>query len=260
MALLDYRCTSAAIRAAQPKMAVFSIGAVEQHSSHLPLGTDWLIAGELSGRVARRLGAFLVPPLPFSMSQCHGFMAGTVWLKPKTLAAVLTDVVSSLQAQGIHRIVLLNCHGGNFVLEAAMRELNLSRPGLRLIMPGGDAVMGVRQSIFRTAGQEVHAGEWETSVELAFNAEHVHAKEERQDWVPPVGREFLDYAFMDALSETGVWGCPTLATVEKGKMALDAQVEGICQAAQKAFAFLDGLPPRGGQKGRGNGDSGDSGD
>ncbi len=242
MALLDYRSTAAAIRAGQPKVAVFAIGAVEQHSYHLPLGTDWLIARELSGRVARRLDAFLVPPLPFSMSQCHGFMAGTAWLKPKTLAAVLTDVVSSLQAQGIHRIVLLNCHGGNFVLEAAMREMNLSRRDLRLIMPGGDAVMGARQAIFKTAGQEVHAGEWETSVQLAFNAEHVKA--ERQDWVPPVGREFLDYAFMDALSETGVWGCPTLATAEKGKAALDAQVEGICQAAQKAFAFLDVLVPR----------------
>jgi creatinine amidohydrolase len=247
MALLDYRSTAASIRAARPTVAVISIGAVEQHSYHLPLGTDWLIARELSSRVAQRLDAFLVPPLPFSMSQCHGFMAGTVWLKPKTLAAVLTDVVSSLQAQGIHRIVLLNCHGGNFVLEAAMRELNLSRRDLRLIMPAGDAVMGTRQSIFQTAGQEVHAGEWETSVELAFNAEHVKA--ECQDWVPPVGREFLDYAFMDALSETGVWGCPTLATVEKGKAALDAQVEGICQAAQTAFAFLDGLRPSGSQNG-----------
>jgi creatinine amidohydrolase len=245
MGLLDYRSTAMSIRVARPQLAVFAIGAVEQHSYHLPLGTDWLIARELSSRVAQRLDAFLVPSLPFSMSQCHGFMAGTVWLKPKTLAAVLTDVVDSLQAQGIHRIVLLNCHGGNFVLDAAMRELNLSRRDLRLIMPGGDAVMGSRQSIFQTAGLEVHAGEWETSVELAFNAGHV--RPDRHDWLPSVGREFLDYAFMDALSETGVWGCPTLATPEKGKAALDAQVEGICWAAQRAFAFLDGLRPLGSQ-------------
>lgn len=231
------RWTSAQIRERHPEIAVFGIGAIEQHSFHLPLGTDWLAVAEITRRVAKELGAFLVPALPFSMSECHGPMPGTVWLKPKTLAAVITDVVNSLQAQGIHRIILVNGHGGNFVLEPMIRELNLARPSLQLVMPSGDLVISMDEPIFETAHLEVHAGEGETSFHLAFNAEHV--KSESVDFVPPVGREFLDYAYMSFISESGVWGKPTLATAAKGHAGLDAQVRVICEEAKLVFKFLD---------------------
>jgi len=96
--VLDARNTSKEIGEKLPEIAVFGIGAVEQHSIHLPLGTDWLGVSDLTQRVAKELDAFLVPALPFSMSECHGPMAGTVWLKPETLAAVVRDTVLSLSA------------------------------------------------------------------------------------------------------------------------------------------------------------------
>ena len=237
MKFADNRCTSAQIREMHPEMAVFGIGATEQHSVHLPLGTDWLAVSEITRRVAEKLGALLVPALPFSMSECHGPAAGTVWLKPKTLAAVVTDVVNSLQAQGINRIILVNGHGGNFVLEAVIRELNLARPSLQLTMPSGELVIGMEEQIFETANLEVHAGEAETSFHLAFNPEDV--KRESVDFVPPVGREFLDYAYMSYISKFGAWGCPTRGTAAKGQAGLDAQVRAICEEAQIIFKFLD---------------------
>jgi creatinine amidohydrolase len=237
MKFADNRSTSAQIREMHPEIAVFGIGATEQHSMHLPLGTDWLAVAEITRRVAEQLGAYLVPALPFSMSQCHGPAPGTVWLKPKTLAAVVTDVVNSLQAQGINRIILVNGHGGNFVLEAVIRELNLARPSLQLAMPSGELVIGMEEPIFETANLEVHAGEAETSFHLAFNAEHV--KDKSVDFVPSVGREFLDYAYMNYISESGVWGCPTRGTAAKGRVGLDAQVRAICKEAQVIFKFLD---------------------
>ena len=241
--LLDHRATSAQIRQARPDVAVFGIGAIEQHAHHLPLGTDWLAVSEAARRVAEELAAYLVPALPFSMSQCHGPMAGTVWLRPKTLAAVVADVVTSLQEQGIHRIVLVNGHGGNFVLEAVIRELNLSRPRLRLIMPGAASVLDADHQVCQTADLEVHAGEAETSVQLAIDPGLVTG--ERFDYVPPVGREFLDYAFMGYISERGVWGCATLGTAEKGRVILERQVQHICRLAREAFALLDDLTGRG---------------
>lgn len=239
MRFTNYCNTSSQIRERNPEIAVFGIGAIEQHSYHLPLGTDWLAVAEITRRVAEKLGAFLVPALPFSMSECHGPMPGTVWLKPKTLAAVITDVVNSLQAQGINRIILVNGHGGNFVLEAMIRELNLARPSLQLVMPSGELVISMEEPIFETGHLEVHAGEGETSFHLAFNAEHVKT-DKSVDYVPPVGREFLDYAYMSFISESGVWGCPSRATVAKGETALDAEVRSICQEAELVFKFLDG--------------------
>src|SRR5919198_1843555 len=160
--------TSPEVAAAHPDTAVIAIGAIEQHGPHLPVGTDFLWIQELSRRVADGLGAYWVPALPFSMSECHGPTAGTLWLRPETLAEVVRDLVTSLEAQGIHRIVLLNGHGGNFVLEPVVQELNATFADLRLIMPtwygGGD-----EPPIFESAGLEVHAGESETSTQLSIN-------------------------------------------------------------------------------------------
>src|SRR5512143_85299 len=88
MSMSNDRLTSAAIAAARPTLAVLGIGAMEQHSHHLPVGTDWIAVSEVCRRVAAELDAFLLPAIPFSMSECHGPMEGTVWLKPSTLAAV----------------------------------------------------------------------------------------------------------------------------------------------------------------------------
>jgi creatinine amidohydrolase len=239
MQRFDDSCTSPAISAGNPTMAVWGIGAIEQHSIHLPLGTDWLAVREIAARVAEDLGAFLVPALPFSMSQCHGPMAGTVWLKPKTLAAVVRDVVRSLRAQGIDKIILINGHGGNFVLEAVMRELNLSESGLQFVMPAGEMVIGLDRPVFETSHLEVHAGESETSFHLALNPEWV--KDECVDYLPPVGREFLDYAFISAISPAGVWGYPKKASAEKGHAGLALQVRAIAEGARKTFAALDAL-------------------
>jgi Creatinine amidohydrolase len=69
--MLDALSTSSAIAAARPTVAVLPIGSIEQHSRHLPLGTDWIAATALSHRVAAELGACLLPALPVSMGRCH---------------------------------------------------------------------------------------------------------------------------------------------------------------------------------------------
>ena len=45
--MLDDNSTSSAIAAAQPELAVLGIGAIEQHSHHLPVGTDWIALSEV---------------------------------------------------------------------------------------------------------------------------------------------------------------------------------------------------------------------
>lgn len=236
--MLDAYCTSDELAAAAPEMAVLGVGAVEQHSHHLPVGTDWIGASEMSRRVAEKLGAFWVPALPFSMSQCHGPMAGTVWLKPETLAEVVRDLVLSLAQWGVRKVVVINSHGGNFMLEVAIQELNLAHPDLQVILvPPLVLTAPGEEPIFETVGLEVHAGESETSSQLYLNGEHV--KEERVDYIPPVGREFLDYAFISHISPHGVWGTPSKATADKGEKAAIRQVEATVAHVRRVFAELD---------------------
>ena len=122
--MMDERSTSLEIRDRHPEIAVLGIGAIEQHGRHLPIGTDWMIAGELSRRVASELNAFLLPTIPISMSECHGSIESTVWIKPATLSAVLQDIASSLNEQGIFKLLVLNAHGGNFILAPTIQELS----------------------------------------------------------------------------------------------------------------------------------------
>ena len=208
------------------------IGSIEQHSRHLPLGTDWIAATALAHRVARELGAIVLPALPVSMGRCHKPMAGTVWLRPMTLADAVTDLVRSLAASGIRHVLIVNGHGGNFTLEVAARELNMAHPELTVLLPP----MTLRSNgppIFETAGMEVHAGESETSVMMAIDASLVG--DDRVDYIPPVGREYLDYALVGDISPEGVWGKPILATRDKGERAFEARVQSLVEYVRETF-------------------------
>ena len=236
--MLDANSTSQEIAQAAPEIAVLGIGAVEQHSIHLPLGTDWLAVRDLARRIAEELDAFLVPALPFGMSECHKPTAGTVWLKPETLAAVLRDAVLSLYEQGLRKVLVLNGHGGNLVLRPEIRRLNRAHPGLIVLMPPGFAPRPGEPKIW-DKGVGIHAGESETSRQLYLNREHVH--DERVDFLPDVGREFLDYVPIGAISEWGVWGHPSLGTAEKGAQATARQVARVVQWARETFARVEAL-------------------
>ena len=53
--------------------ALFCIGAIEQHSYHMPLGTDWLLGLSGSRLLARELAerglkVYLLPPIPIGTS------------------------------------------------------------------------------------------------------------------------------------------------------------------------------------------------
>ena len=58
------------------------------------------------------------------------------------------------------------------------------------------------------------------------------------DYVPPVGREFLDYAFMNQVSPEGMWGSSSYGSAAKGERALAAQVRAIIAFVQETFEVL----------------------
>jgi creatinine amidohydrolase len=236
--MIDTELSSPELAQRRPAIAVLGVGAIEQHGAHLPVGTDWTWIAHVSRRVAERLDAFWLPAIPFSMSECHGEMAGTVWLKPETLAKVIRDLVLAMRAQGIHRIVIMNGHGGNFILEPTIQELNLTYPDLIVIMPpfAGPA----DPPIFETRG-DIHAGEVETSTQLSLNPELV--KDERVDAIPAVGREFLDYTVMEQISPAGVWGNPTRGTAEKGRREAEHMVETTVDYLRAAFLAVERSKP-----------------
>jgi creatinine amidohydrolase len=234
--MFDLQQTSDEIATGRPEIAILAVGAIEQHGPALPVITDFHTISEVSRRLAPRIGAFVLPAIPYSMSECHGPTAGTVWLQPETLAEVVRDLTFSLYDQGFRKVVLLNGHGGNFVLEPLVQELNAARPDLMVIMPGYAPSRPGVAPIFQSAHLEVHAGESETSTVLYLNGANV--TEERIDCVPPVGREFLDYAYVSYLSPHGIWGNATQATAEKGERAVTQRLSYLEESIPSMFAAL----------------------
>jgi creatinine amidohydrolase len=232
--MLTWENTFEEIKQGKPQIAIIPIGAIEQHSYHLPIATDYLIAQALSERVAAELDdCYLLPALPFSCSREHCDFAGTVWLRPPTLAAVIEDLVGSLHHHGITKIVLLVAHGGNWIVKPTVREIDLDRKGVSVIFHTPSSFMA-EQGEF----SELHAGASETSLILHLRPELVHRGRARPDFAPSQGREFFDYTGIGGVSPTGVWGAPSKASAEQGEEMLRTAVDQSVAYIKATFAEI----------------------
>ena len=100
------------------QLAVLPWGATEAHNFHLPYGTDTLEAEAVAveaARLAWEEGArcLVLPPVPFGANAQQVDIPHTINLNPSTQAFVLSDIVESMEAQGVAKLLILNGHGGN---------------------------------------------------------------------------------------------------------------------------------------------------
>jgi creatinine amidohydrolase len=212
-------------------VAVLPIGSHEQHGPHLPLITDTLVAGAVAALVAETYAVRRLPPLPLSCSHEHAAFPGTVSLSATTLAAIVGDVAASLLRDGVTMLVLVNGHGGNYVLANVVQEASLG-PLPMALFPGevdwyrARAVAGMETSMLT----DMHAGELETSILL-----HTHphlVRPPRPDHVADERPHLLSRG-MGAYTKSGVIGRPSLASAEKGRAVLESLVR----------SFATYLPP-----------------
>ncbi|WP_127587908.1 creatininase family protein [Paenibacillus koleovorans] len=223
------------------KTAVLPIGALEQHGSHLPVGTDTIFAGELSRRLADKLDAYLLPVIPISSSIEHRESQGTVYLLSTTLALIVRDIAESLRHSGYNKLIVVNYHGGNWSLKPAIRQLNKDYAAVQaemeviLLFTPGIPDPRLAEIVEHTR-HDVHAGEFETSLMLALHPELV--KEIRPQSEPTeVPQDYMDYFDTSELTEDGYWGFPEAATAEKGAKLMELQVDMGLQYLAKLEAY-----------------------
>ena len=154
------------IRDAHFEVAVLPWGATEAHNLHLPYGTDTLesthIAAE-AARIATERGASVVvlPTIPIGANAQQLDIPLTLNLNASTQAAVLRDIVVSLAASGVNKLLVLNGHGGND-FKPMIRELQVET---ELFLCTANWYESVDfEPYFDEPGD--HAGEMETSLML----------------------------------------------------------------------------------------------
>lgn len=234
--MISYKNTTNEIKESGIRTAIIPVGSIEQHASHLPVGTDYLIAQKMGEALAERLNAFLLPALPFSTCYEHRGSKGTVCFKPDTFYKMLQDLVLCLKDQGFNRVVVLSCHGGTFIIKPCIRELNALYDDLVVILP--EVPMSDKRKAIVENYSDIHAGESETSKILYLHEELVKKDLMMEnDCVPDVPQNFLSYIPLPELSTTGAWGKPSLATKEKGEKLLNLAVEEYVEYIEKAFKY-----------------------
>jgi len=223
------------------EVAVQPFGATEPHNLHLPYGTDIFEAETIAGRACeaafnRGAPVVMLPAIPYGTDTNQLGFPLAINLNPSTLLTVIRDVVDSLAAHGIHKLVLLNSHGGND-FKPVLRELYGKTPVRLFLCDWFRMAVDAEKQIFSTSDD--HAGEVETSLALAYFPEFV-ARD------PQTGRLTADDGDLrltrfDAVNRgwvsiTRPWhllttnsgaGNPHAATAEKGRALMEMLVERI---------------------------------
>ncbi|USX48937.1 creatininase family protein [Lentzea sp. HUAS12] len=198
-------------------VAVLPVGSTEQHGPHLPLATDSVIAWTIASEIAARYPEVrLLPPIQFSCSQEHADWPGTVSISARTLISVVEDIAESLRRNGVTHVVLVNGHGGNYVLSNVVQE----GEGLALF-PGRDdwAFAREKAGIETSAYSDMHAGELETSILLHAHPDLIRPGYETSDHLAEDRRHMLTLG-LAPYTGSGVVGRPSLASARKGELLL----------------------------------------
>ena len=109
-------------------IVLLSVGSIECHGKHLPLGTDTLIPEKLLDMIEPLTDVAIAPIIPFGACDSQTDFPGTVSLGTDTLYHVFTKLTQGYRAHGVRRFAVLNGHGGNIpVLDRV--ALDLKRQG-----------------------------------------------------------------------------------------------------------------------------------
>ena len=219
--MISYKNTANEIADSGVDTAIIPLGSVEQHSSHLPIGTDVMIAEGVAEVIAERINALLLPTIPISTCYEHKGTKGSVCMRPITFYQMLQDIVLCLRDEGIKKVAVVLGHGGIFVAAPAIRELNALYDDLQVILVQTETGKGDRRAFLDNKNPEIHAGESETSVMLYLHEELVNKElMMHNDCNPPYPQNMLNHVPLTRISKTGTWGMPSLATREKGEKIL----------------------------------------
>lgn len=218
-------------------LAILPWGATEPHNQHLPYLTDCILSHAIAIDAARQalenyqVHGMVLPPV-FMGSQNPGQreLAFCIHARYETQKAILTDIIASLAHQGIHKLIIINGHGGNN-FKNMIRDLAVDYPNFFIATTEWFTIVPPT-GYFEE--KDDHAGELETSVMLHYHPEWVamhlagegkshpfalSALNEKIAWVPR--------NWSRVTSDTGI-GDPRKATAAKGKRYVQAVTEKLC--------------------------------
>lgn len=224
------------------KVAILPWGATEAHNYHLPYATDNIIAEAVAIEAAKEAWqsnakVIVLPTVPFGVNTGQLDVSLCLNMNPSTQYALLKDLTQVLHIQGIHKLVIVNAHGGNN-FKQMIRELYAEFPEVFVCALNWWQTTD-SQPYFDEPGD--HAGELETATIMHLTPELVLPLEEAGDGHAKTfkirglkeGWVAAQRQWTSVTEDTGV-GNPIKANKDKGKKFFDAVVK-------KVAVFLEEL-------------------
>lgn len=212
-------------------MVIVPFGAgAKEHGLHLPMNADAKVMEFLCEQAVDSLPVLVAPPILHGWFPAFREFPGTEIADPDLFADYVFAVAKSLVDHGAQRIVFLNtgiATATGLPISTAARELRVQTGTPVLVVNWADLETEETEALQeqRAGG---HGDEIETSIHLVLQPELVHMDRARADYrgagenrAPGYRPGMFSRNRADpAFSETGHFGDPTLATVEKGRRAL----------------------------------------
>ena len=207
---------------------IIPVGMTEQHSTHLPLGTDTMIAVWFARWASERFGIVVAPETPFGVGlHCDNGFSGTTSCSPESLYRYLGSALQLWERQGFREFILMTAHGVPDHLNA-LQNFPVEQNTLIELF---DIPL---EDILESQTCARHAGEAETSVMMALFPEHVRVSH-IQDFSTPF-EEFEPFLFNRKRTpiegSPGCQGYPSKATAEKGHHIVERIKQMIIQAIE----------------------------
>ena len=212
------------------QVAVIPVGSIEQHGAHLPISTDSDIVTEVAKRISEKKGYLLLPTLSYGVSFEHAPFFN-LSVRESTLRIILTDLCSSLLANNIKTVFVINGHHGNLkaIKNLDVRLKKISKNNLR-VFP---------LSYWHFMQREFdHAGFVETSLMLAISKDVKMKSAKRglitdgmtKQAIAKIGR-LANQSFPKA-TKNGIWGDPRKATKKDGRIILAEIIKNLEKECQ----------------------------
>ena len=220
-------------------VALIALGArTKEHGPHLKLKTDYVMAEYLMRRVADEVPVVVLPTLPYGYYPSFLEYPGSISIGADTFKNVVMDICKSVHGYGMNKFYVLNTGVSTVgpLAEAAkeLAALGITLRSLNILEVDNKLPAGLLKQEGGT-----HADEGETSMMLAIAPETVDMSKAVKDFDPRPGRHGLtrDPQGAGNYSPTGVYGDPTLATKEKGRVIVEATVREIVRQVRELISL-----------------------
>ena len=232
-------------------IAILPCGATEPHGPHLPVDTDVRIAVAHARRAAEKLEALgvqalVLPAIAYGITNWTQGFPGRLSIRTGTLFALLEDLLSALEFEGIRQLVLVNAH-----LEPenvrTLRNALLDRAERHKDRVHAVFADNTRRKFAAKLGTEFqsgdcHAGSYETSLVLAADPSAVRA----HGALPKVRIDLIEKSkagvtsFLAAGAKEAYCGDPAAASAEEGRALLEVLADEVVVLARASWPDLFG--------------------